>query len=1257
MKHFLNHAITLNLLFCLSYFTLATLGFEWGALTTNATLLWPPSGLALFGFLTFGRKILPGLLVGAIISSKIISLSNPSTNTLASLGIATITGCAAVLQAMLIAHLSRRYYLQDFRVSTTASIIFSLIVIAGCTISSTIGNITLWQTGAISLTSALQNFAVWWIGDVIGVLVIAPLLLWIHNKHFLYNSQANAFLIFCVGVGIVLLIVAAIGHNEHDIRQKNRAHQTESLQFSIQTPLDLMTRDLHSLHEYFGNNTPSREEFKKLSEPFLKQNLGVNSFSWIPVKSSNLDIDFSEGLRLVREKKSVFSWQGLNSDSIPESVLDDIKIHLAPVQRVVLSQQDDLHHSPKVPILNITSPVLTCVDNTKQRCSISAFIIAEIDLSALIEPAITRNQLSNLNVALRFNQNETYFWRWQNNQLTGFSDKNESLFKSSILTPGKSSTITLNENEWQLFINPDGVSTWFLPSFQQIKVLLVGLALVGLLSAYLQALYRHDQIITDNQSRLEQEIDTQTKALRLANETLTREIKNKELTQEQLKASEAHMRTLLDNLPYPVWFKSPEGAYLSFNKIVSDLFNQNEADTIGKYAGDYVDSDLEMLLSDYEKAVLESREAIKREVWMQIPKLNQRRLMDIIKVAVRDEAGIPIGILSIARDITEQHQLINELEKFKRFAEYASEGFSIMTLTAETLYMNHSMRKILSSEHTPEHNDFYKYFPSDIQPKWRDKIFPYLLLNGYWHGELAAVRADGSRFPTKETFFIIRDDKGTPIYLGEVMIDISEQKRAEESLQLAKETAEEATRAKSRFLANMSHEIRTPLNAVLGHSQLLIADKHLSPQQHERMNAILMAGQRLLHLINDILDLSKIEAGALHVREDYFDLHQELNDIVALMRTKATTKELTLNYTVQLPTPAIIKSDKQKIGQIILNLLGNAIKFTPAGEINLQVSHSDRGILIDVIDTGPGISAQELQLLFAAFKQGKAGEEFGGTGLGLVISKNIAEKLGGELRLDSEPGKGTHAHLRLPLALHFDQRLENAVGITQARLTEESHCSVLVVEDDKASRDVLVNLLRNIGCHVLEATTGKQGLAEALVSNPDIIFTDIRMPELSGSDMLRELRKKIAFDDMPVIAISASSLEHERTFYLSEGFHEFISKPYQFSDIYAALQKFTGVEFLQAQEPQLESIKDKRVLTANELEQLLTQLNQLKDSLNKGDMNTSKKLFAQQDVNLLGREVHQRIQQAMRQYDLVLAETFVDEVLAKINNELSSYKH
>lgn len=1052
MYHIFNHPLSaklaLNVLFCAAYVLLASIGFQWGALTANASLIWPPSGLAVFGLMVFGRKILPGLYAATLLSSQLISLSHPFSNSVLNLALAAFSGSGSILQALLIARLARRPYRKHFNLSTTSTILFSFMVIAAGTIAATFSSLSLWLAGVVNLASALQIWVVWWLGDAIGVLIITPLLLWIYRRrNFHKNSQAHAFFIFCGGVGVALLMTAVAGHNQ----------QAAHCKASVSLPFNSSSLHLPALHDIVLNNS----------------------------------------------------------------------------------------------------------------------------------------------------------------------------------------------------------AACFLPSLQQCLIFIIGLIILSLLNAYLQALYRQDQWVIDNQKRLEQEITSQTQALRSANDWLLKEMAEKYATQEQLKASEAHMRTLLDNIPDPIWFKSPEGAYLNFNKAVGLLFNRREHEVIGKNTDELTGSELAETIHEFERSALASQHAVRRELWMYIPEKNQQRLMDIIKVAVRNEQQEPLGILSIARDITEQQQLIDELEKFKRFAEYASEGFSIMTLTAETLYMNRSLHKMLLGDQGATHTNFLHYLPSDLHAQWHEHILPSLLLKGYWQGELESLRSDSSRFPTKATFFIIRDDKNQPLYIGEVMSDISEQKHVEASLQLAKKAAEDATRAKSNFLANMSHEIRTPLNAVLGYSQLLMADTQLSPQQHERMEAILNAGQRLLHLINDILDLSKIEAGALHLRHDYFDLHQELIDILALMRTKAAAKGLALNAELELPSPAIIKSDRQKIGQIILNLLGNAIKFTQSGTVDLKVQRDSQGILINVIDTGPGIAEQELAQLFAAFTQGKSGEEAGGTGLGLVISKHIAEHLGGELRLHSQVGKGTHADLRLPLQIEYQAQLQTSQPLTQAKLSATSQCRVLVVEDDAASREILVNLLRDIGCTVTVATDGAQGLALALSQPLDIVFTDIRMPNLSGTDMLKALRNSIAKDALPVIAVSASSLEHERTFYLGEGFHEFIGKPYQFRDIYTALQQFTAVEFTAtecaapANAPSSGQDSEKSDWNdAHKLQALAQQLGALKACFNSGDMNGSKKLFALQSAQTLGASAHQKIHHALRQYDLVLAETFLDELLAEIEVRL-----
>lgn len=1259
MKVFFNNNIFLNVLFCVSYFMLATLGFKWGALTTNATLLWPPSGLAVFACMVFGRRVIPGLLLGAIISSQSISLSNPVGNTLLSYLIGCVNGSASILQACIISRLSQTYYVRDFRVATPSALYFTLMVLVCCTVAATISNIMLWQSNIISFAFAIQNWAVWWMGDAIGVLIITPLLLWIYRNQSLYtNSQANAFLIFCAGIGTVLLIVAAVGHSERENYKKNLTHEAENLKANVQANIDLATRDLSTLQEYFLNNSPSQDEFRNLTEPLLKRNFWLDSFSWIPAtdvnnKKKKLNLDFNSGLTLSRINDLNFVWQPSDKDTFTPDFLESIANRLLPTHSNIFFRKTEgsAETSKNIPIVNMAAPIYFCNANNKNQCKVFNLISSELNLDSLMLSAISRASLKNLDIRLVINaqDSESSVWQWNTSHWELLKDK------SGLRTTnfnGETPTIVVMDNEWKLLVSQKNISMWFLPNLLQCIILGIGFVIVCLLSAYLQALYRQDQIIIENQEKLKDEINSQTEALRAANDWLLKEIEEKRATQDQLKASEAHMRTLLDNIPDPIWFKSNEGVYLSFNKAVSALFNRNEKDVIGNKAANYVDDEFAATIEKFEKKVLESQQAIRQELWMHIPAKNENRLMDTIKVAMRDENNAPVGILSIARDVTEQHQLIDELEKFKRFAEYASEGFSIMTLSAETLYMNRSMQRTLLSNQNVEHNNFLNYLPADLHAQWREQIFPYVLLNGYWQGELAALRADESRFPTKETFFIIRDDKGQPMYIGEVMSDISEQKQVEASLQLAKEAAEEATRAKSRFLANMSHEIRTPLNAVLGYSQLLMTDTQLSPQQHERMNAILNAGQRLLHLINDILDLSKIEAGALHFRHDYFDLRQELNDILAIMRTKAVTKGLSLEYDIQLPTPAIVKSDRQKIGQIILNLLGNAIKFTNNGDVRLNVHLDEKGILFNVIDTGPGIAAQELQLLFVAFKQGKSGEDAGGTGLGLVISKHIAESLGGELTLDSEPGKGTRAHLRLPLIIEYNKNIDQTPHVIHAKLTIDSHCDVLVIEDDPASRDLLVNLLRDMGCHVSEATDGQDGLTKAIRQKPDIIFTDIRMPGLTGIEMLKELRKTYAKDTLPVISVSASSLEHERNFYLAEGFHEFIGKPYQFRDIYTTLQQFTGVKFVETEKnANTEEAQDERAYWNDPiaLASLGQHLQSLKQAFNNGDMNNSKKLFALHNAQTLGKEAYQKIHNAIRQYDLVLAEQFLNELLIEID--------
>ena len=396
--------------------------------------------------------------------------------------------------------------------------------------------------------------------------------------------------------------------------------------------------------------------------------------------------------------------------------------------------------------------------------------------------------------------------------------------------------------------------------------------------------------------------------------------------------------------------------------------------------------------------------------------------------------------------------------------------------------------------------------------------------------------------------------------------EVDGHRRTEALLQDARQHAEAASRAKSQFLANMSHEIRTPLNAVLGYTQLLIEDRRQAPETRERLRVIHAAGQRLLGLINDVLDLAKIEAGALQVHLAPMNLRHELGEIFSLFEPRAEAKGLLLKLDVDLDTDCAFVTDRAKFGQVVLNLLGNALKFTDAGRIVLRAWRAGGDTVVEVEDTGPGMDEQEVADLFTAFRQGAAGADKGGTGLGLNLSRHIAQALGGDLVVASAKGRGTTVRLRLPMA-EADPAGVPAAGLAGGqRLAPGTSLRALVVEDDPYSRDVLVTLLRETGCEVDAAVDGEAGLA-ACRARPadapyDIVFTDIRMPRVDGLQMLQALRADERTHGLPLIAVSASSLEHERRYYVEHGFHDFVGKPYQFSAIHEMLVQHAGARLV-----------------------------------------------------------------------------------------------
>lgn len=401
-------------------------------------------------------------------------------------------------------------------------------------------------------------------------------------------------------------------------------------------------------------------------------------------------------------------------------------------------------------------------------------------------------------------------------------------------------------------------------------------------------------------------------------------------------------------------------------------------------------------------------------------------------------------------------------------------------------------------------------------------------------------------------------------------------KRTSELL-IAKEQAEFANKAKTIFLANMSHELRTPLNAVLGFSRLMKNDADISTEQRKNLEIINSSGEYLLNLINNILDISKIESGHIPIEESVFDLYALLHEVQSLMNVKAYEKNLVFSLKQSPDLPRHIRSDPAKIRQIIINLVANAIKFTARGEtlINVKlVKQSSAKLAIvrfEIKDSGVGIADKDIDRIFLPFEQTNMSvtKEIG-TGLGLAICRQYVELLGGEIGVNSKVGEGSTFYFELPLKiadepLSFEEnRLEGGViGLAK----DQPAYRLLIAEDQAENRLLLRKLLEPLGFELQEAKNGEEAVNINESWKPHLIWMDMRMPIMSGLDASRAIKASTNGKDVKIIAITAHALEEERLEILNAGCDDFIRKPYRDSEIFDALHRYLGVHFIYADKP------------------------------------------------------------------------------------------
>jgi two-component system sensor histidine kinase/response regulator len=536
---------------------------------------------------------------------------------------------------------------------------------------------------------------------------------------------------------------------------------------------------------------------------------------------------------------------------------------------------------------------------------------------------------------------------------------------------------------------------------------------------------------------------------------------------------------------------------------------------------------------------------------------------------VYDDAGKPVWIDGVIIDITDSIRRANEFEgvvqsigRALAVAEFdmdgtiigANDNFLHLTgyIKGELLGRHH---RILCS-HEEVTSDAYSTF-------WHN-----LNQGNFQSGEFCRIGREGNSIWVQAAYNPILNVDGKPWKVFEVAIDLTDRRAMEHDLLIAKDRAEQAAVAKGMFLANMSHEIRTPMNAIIGFTELLI-DSPLNPMQHKHMQTVRHSARSLLGLLNDILDTAKLERGALELDNHSFSLKQLCEQILAEQQLQADKKGLALHLEYPPETHHHVVGDELRIRQILTNMLGNAIKFTLQGNVRLKVDNTDKGVQLQVIDTGIGIAADRLEHIFTPFTQADASmaRRFGGTGLGTTIARQLTELMGGNINVTSREGHGSCFTIFLPLALaKADDRPEKAA------IAQLPPLKFLIADDVPQNLEVLELMLNRDGHQVRTANNGLDAWAKFQEESYDIILMDIQMPEVDGlqaSKIIRDWEQLQRRIPTPIIALTASVLPKDRQDAYRAGMNGFASKPIDKTALYSEIARCLNLDTTHHQTPDM----------------------------------------------------------------------------------------
>ncbi|SPF49737.1 putative Histidine kinase [Candidatus Sulfopaludibacter sp. SbA4] len=651
---------------------------------------------------------------------------------------------------------------------------------------------------------------------------------------------------------------------------------------------------------------------------------------------------------------------------------------------------------------------------------------------------------------------------------------------------------------------------------------------------------------------------------------LAEDITERKRTQDALRESEERFRIMADGCPALMWVTNSEGGNEFRNRAYREFWETtNEPVEGGNWQALTHPDDAPEYVAAFQRAVREhapfKAEARLRRAdgeWRWVSSYAEPRF---------SPGGEFLGHVGLSPDITERKQAEQALqaseEKFRQLAENIREVFWIArpAATDEVLYVSPAYEQVWGRTC----DSLYRNPMS-----WLEAIHPddceqaSVLLASQMQGETAEAQyriltPDGQEKWIRDRAFPIRDQAGRLTRVVGIAEEITERKRYEQELIHARQGADAANLAKSRFLANMSHEIRTPMNGVLGMLQLL-CETDLTPEQRQYANVAQTSGRVLLALIDDILDLSKIEARKVALENRGFDLRSMIEEVCQLMRVQADAKGLDFGWHVSPAIPPFLRGDSRRLRQVLTNLCANAIKFTPRGQVTLEAAlerHAEgkATVRFTVTDTGIGIRPDHAAMLFSPFTQADASttRKYGGTGLGLAISKQLAEMMGGEIGVDSREGQGSTFWFTatFDLAPEPVRQRPQAAGESRGAAPAGRKARILLAEDNATNQEVALAQLRHLGYTAVAVANGAEAI-QAVEQGPyDLVLMDCQMPVMDGFEAARRIRRSMG-RDIPIVAITADAMPADRERCLAEGMNDYLAKPVQLAQLAEVLARW-----------------------------------------------------------------------------------------------------